>query len=805
MAMRHPATLAWAVPADGRKSPSAPAQRAQPSPVLRAAQPSPMLRVVSNDGRSSPSAGAPRAMLSPLLQAARPPPAEAVPSMAAQVRAISRAAASPVQVAAPRCAAPVATPVSSTYMLRPTGAHKQNSSDLLLAAPKVPNRGSPVSPASPARASAGRASPPAPAAMPAPLTPSHGRSTPPPRGGVEDESKDLQQLFLAVRNPVALRHFAGMMFRRYDADRNKKLSLFELERLLPALHRELGLIVSDSGPDYRRQVRARMRKFDKSGDGMLDEAEFAELYRWALWRRFEDVHPPKFRRGDTMNEARRGTPQQFYTLGKQLGSGSFGVVHKVTQTSSGLERVMKTINKDNAISSGTPLGMLKQEIDMLCLLDHPNILRLFEWYNDSQNVYLILDACSGGELLDLISDSAEKQWPLPEAWLERIFFQSLEAIGYCHSKGVMHKDLKFENIMLQKRLTAGSRLEDVEAVVIDVGLAELFGPQHGKQSRSNQRAGSLATMAPEVLMGDFSYKCDIWSLGCMIFAVYNSQPFNIPAPNGGEMLYMYPFFPQATNEDPMGVNSMLAVQKQGPPMQLLQTSNPALLELVSAMLQFQEQQRPDAATCLTSSWFGGAQSPVDGVLEGSAGRGALRFAKEQLFGLLAERESRLCWRAALLQAASQLPAAKIQPLARLFHEMDVDKSGFLDQCELVAGLRRLGVSDEAAQQAAAAADFDGNGKIEYTEFVAGCLPVASELFAVSLQAAFQAFDSDNDGAIDSTELSALLQSGQISGADMPQSKAVESMLAELDSDHNGRISFPEFHDYFIHADANFRM
>jgi len=604
--------------------------------------------------------------------------------------------------------------------------------------------------------------------------------------------RDAKTLHLALQNREVLRHYSSFFFRRFDADKSGNLSLSELERLIPQLHFELGLSeVPGFGQDVGQRVRARMRKFDRNNDGVLSEAEFIELYRWSLWRKYEDVNPPIFRRGDIIGKSHAGVPVTFYEIGAELGAGAFGVVHLVKHRSTGLQRVLKTVNKDKAIQGGSPVAEIQQEIDLLAMLDHPNVLKLYEWFNDTVNIYIITDECAGGDLVDLLKQSAERQWALPGPWVAKIFRQSLEAIGYCHGKGVMHKDLKFENIMLQNQVTPSSQIDEVVAVVIDVGLAELFGVQHGKENRSKQRSGSLATMAPEVIQGDFSYKCDIWSMGCMLFAVYNTAPFYIPDGKGGQMLYMYPFFPKVTDRDRMGLEGLLASQEAGPPMQLIQSGGPPLVALISNMLQFNEAGRPSAQQCLMSPWF--AQTTDE---RNSAP--TLQFAKEHLENLLGDRNRSLVWRAATVQAALQLPGAKIEPMAKLFRSMDEDMDGLVDKQELCNGLATLGVSPDAAAAAADAADFDGNGKIEWTEFVASCLPAARELFAISLQAAFSAVDRDCDGSIDKEELQQMLSGGQV---DLPTTKSVETMLAELDFNRDERISFCEFQDYYLHADA----
>merc|ERR1712046_130167 len=114
----------------------------------------------------------------------------------------------------------------------------------------------------------------------------------------------------------------------------------------------------------------------------------------------------------------------------------------------------------------------------------------------------------------------------------------------------------------------------IHVVLIDVGLSELFGLQHGKPLRSNNLAGNLATMAPQVINKDFSCKCDIWSIGCLLYAAFNAVPkYLVDEATGTTTFYTYPFLPQPTVADPVGVKSLIASQKHGPPMQELQNAS----------------------------------------------------------------------------------------------------------------------------------------------------------------------------------------------------------------------------------------
>jgi len=581
------------------------------------------------------------------------------------------------------------------------------------------------------------------------------------------------------------------IFNRNDVNRDGVLSFGELERLILQLHAELGLRGLELPEDRTRLVRMRMRKFDRNGDGVLNANEFLELYSWTLWRKYEDLDPPRSKREDLIGGMKAGVPSQFYRIGKMLGTGQFGVVNEVVHRQTQMERALKTINKQRAKESGSPLALLNQEIDLLAMLDHPHVLRLFEHYSDTMNIYIVTDLCAGGELHDIVKEHADACRPLPEAWIRRVFVQLMGALAYCHSKGVMHKDLKFEHVMFQKKITCSSPIDEIHAILIDVGLAELFGPLHGKRSRSQTPAGSLCTMAPEVLMQDFSYKCDVWGAGCMLYAIFNVVPHYLPDGRGGKVLYTYPFAPQPTETDPMGINGLLEAQRAGPPMDAIHTASPAVREVIQRALRFDERGRPSAQQLLAMPWF-----------TEDLGSAAIHLTREQVNALQFDRENRLWWRTMAVRAATQLPASRLGFLERRFQDIDTNVDGRIDHRELAAFLQDLGVPPSAADRAAQASDFDNNGQIEWSEFVASMLPASHELFAVSLQAAFQSLDINCDGMLDRGELLKLLQGGKIDDMHMPALKTAETMIAELDADRNGEVSFTEFHNYFVNADGS---
>jgi len=224
-------------------------------------------------------------------------------------------------------------------------------------------------------------------------------------------------------------------------------------------------------------------------------------------------------------------------------------------------------------------------------------------------------------------------------------------------------------------------------------------------------------------------------------------------------------------------------------MQQIKTASPEAQELVRWMLAYEEGERPGAQECLTTTWI--SKSPWV----------SLTLSDDQVQTLIAERQSTFWRRAAALEAATQLPVSAVTALAHEFEALISDSTGFIATKELAQALQNRGVASEVAERAAEAADMDNSGRIEWSEFIAAMLPASHELFATALQIAFQEFDINHDGFLDRDEVAQLLQSGRIESEHMPATRTVEMMIAELDTDRDGRISFAEFHDYLLNADS----
>merc|ERR1712190_309353 len=126
---------------------------------------------------------------------------------------------------------------------------------------------------------------------------------------------------------------------------------------------------------------------------------------------------------------------------KKLGEGSYGTVCKARNKSTSAIRAVKTISKAQMKN----IERFKQEIAIMKMMDHPNIIKLFESFEDHRNIYLVMELCSGGELFDRIIESGH----FTEVQAAILVQQIVKAICYMHENKVCHRDLKPENLLFQ--------------------------------------------------------------------------------------------------------------------------------------------------------------------------------------------------------------------------------------------------------------------------------------------------------------------------------------------------------------------
>lgn len=156
---------------------------------------------------------------------------------------------------------------------------------------------------------------------------------------------------------------------------------------------------------------------------------------------------------------------------------------------------------------------IANEIQIVKELDHPNIVKMYEEYEDHKYLYIVTELIKGGELFDELI----RRKKFTEKDCKRIVKQLLEALSYCHANNIVHKDMKPENILLENK-------GDIESIkLIDFGTAQRFD----RKKKMTTVIGTPYYVAPEVLRGSYDEKCDIWGVGVIMFILLSgTPPFN---------------------------------------------------------------------------------------------------------------------------------------------------------------------------------------------------------------------------------------------------------------------------------------
>ena len=255
-----------------------------------------------------------------------------------------------------------------------------------------------------------------------------------------------------------------------------------------------------------------------------------------------------------------------YDFCGKISSGYYGKVEKACFKGDPSKfYAVKTIAKANL--SQKNLNNLICEIQVLAKLDHPNIVKYYETYDDEKNFSLVMELCEGGELFERIV----KRKRLNEKDAAEILFKLTHAISHCHSRTIVHRDLKAENVLFE---TKSENKNDVK--IIDFGLARKKG-SHNMHSI----VGTPCYVAPEVLDGTYDKKCDMWALGILTYVMlYGKYPFD---DENKSVL-----FDKIKNQEPKYNTSLISSEA---------------LNVIQSLLTKDPTKRPDANNLLDHPWF----------------------------------------------------------------------------------------------------------------------------------------------------------------------------------------------------------
>jgi calcium-dependent protein kinase len=440
--------------------------------------------------------------------------------------------------------------------------------------------------------------------------------------------------------------------------------------------------------------------------------------------------------------------RQYYKFKEVLGGGHFGTVrigYKRDEEPK-IFYAIKSISKKNL--STKDFEDLIKEVEILSSLDHPNIIKFYETYNDQYYFHIVMELCKGKEVFDKIIEEGH----ITEQKVAKYIYKVLSAISYCHSNGITHRDLKPENILFE------NADPDSEIKLIDFGLSR----KYNSKEKMHTILGTPYYVAPEVLKGDYDEKCDIWSIGALSYIMLSGDP---------------PYNGNSNNEIFNKImNSDLVFQKE----KWKNISKEAKDFVRKCMLKTPEA-RFTAIKAIEHPWFQNILAQV---------HSSLNLPSDILENLRNFSTPQKLKKLVLKFLVNTLSDKEIKKLRKAFYAIDLDHTGLISKDELkkaftVSGLK---ISEEELQKIIDTADDGESERLDYSEFIIACLNQKTFIDKEKLVLAFKYFDVDDSGYICSSDIkNAMLRSGK----QIINTEEIDKIIEEVNQ-NTEKISLEEF-------------
>jgi len=460
-------------------------------------------------------------------------------------------------------------------------------------------------------------------------------------------------------------------------------------------------------------------------------------------------------------------PNTLYIKKKILGRGSFGIVYLVKQRYLSRYFAMKVIKKSQAKAKEEEENLMN-EVDILRKLDHPNIVKITDFYSLKTEYNIITEYCQEGELFDEI----KAQSPFSEAMASWYLRQILSAVCYCHNMNIIHRDLKPENILIVKRQKNGYH----PIKIIDFGTAKVFQ----KEKAEHVLIGSAYYIAPEVLSRNYTELCDLWSCGVIMYILLTGRPpFN--GSNEEEIMKKIKEGNYDLKKYPWGVIS--------------EEAKDLAKDLLKGLLQVNTKKRFSAKQALEHKWFKIEKTKSNLTVYNVKHR-QLNKLIDNLMKYRSDNILRCAVIALLVHNSIQLNQA--HDAVKLFNQIDKNGDGKISKDELFNGLQpyKKEISDDELRKQVDIIfnniDSDHNGYLEYEEFVRAAIDKDHFLSVNFLQFAFNYFDKDHDGEITLEEVKNKFFLSDKNKNNAKAQEQLQKSFNEIDINGDGKLSFEEF-------------
>ena len=391
------------------------------------------------------------------------------------------------------------------------------------------------------------------------------------------------------------------------------------------------------------------------------------------------------------------------------------------------------------------------ELNLLRTTDHPNIIKLYDIYEDNKYIYLIMEECNGGEFFDSLAKRAKEKNMYTEKECARIFRQILEAVNYLHAHGVCHRDLKPENILFS------NVADDSSLKLIDFGLSKVLDGE----GNMKKTVGTTFYMAPEVIQGNYNEKCDIWSCGIILYIMLCGKP---------------PFYSQDEEELKKKICSM----KYNFDYPEFKKVSQDAINLIKKILVGPEQ-RLSAAEILADPW-----------IKENAPNATGENLKQNWEHIEKYSKLNLVQKSIINFTAFHLTSRETKEFVELFKSLDENSDGVLSIDEIKKGVEqsKFGAKGDNIVKMFEEMDIDKNGLVNYTEFISALMDY-EKIKENQLLECFNSYDTDDSGKISFKEFCDMIKP-----ENEEQKQELKDLYDQFDTDGDGEISLKEFKEGF---------
>ena len=413
---------------------------------------------------------------------------------------------------------------------------------------------------------------------------------------------------------------------------------------------------------------------------------------------------------NTIIEENKGLPTMKYKIVSRLGDGSYGTVYLAINIMTKAKVAMKKIKKvkENEVDDLE----IKNEIDILKKLDHPNVVKILEFYSTDDAYYIVTDYCQCGELYNQIKHRYN------ENQLAVLFYQVFSGLCYLHANNIVHRDLKLENILItEMELDEHTQKNYFWIKIIDFGTAKIFE----KNKSEKAVVGSSYYIAPEVLKKAYNEKCDTWSAGVLLYMMLVGR-----APFDGE--------------DDEEIIANIEKGQFNRNHRKLVNASAEIQDLVNKLLELNPKKRLSAAKALKHPWFEkfSAKSLYMNIEE----KKVLKYLKRLMNYEINTKFEQMV----LAFIVHNIPPSKeSKDILKIFRVFNTNDDCKLSQKELEEGLLKFFRKQEVEEKINdifLLLDGANHGYIEFEEFLRACLDKKKVLCNENLVYAFNFFDKD---------------------------------------------------------------